>query len=272
MLANTKMYYNTQSDFFHPGEYYLGEHGNNPDDAGKRMADGAFSLVKLSEPDPILELVRNYQCELAGNTAGLMMARLDELYRSQTHKQLSLYGQAAMIRGNKKQENTKRLDLVTLSEEELTYEFRPAKIAIRVVEAIQVMSNRLESYLKKEPHVVVTDLTPILYERSLKQGKKGTDPKEIMTLKPEYNVGYAALTVQANYQKGDGIAQASVILNLGIDMLNRNALKRLEDSLPKISLISWLESPEVFRYATVVEAGGDVGIWAGWYSNVRMVV
>lgn len=272
MIANTKMYYNTHTDFLRPGEYYLGEHGNDPDQAGKRMADGAYALVRLTEADPVLELVRNYQSKLSENTAGLMMARLDEVYRSQTHKQLSFYGEAAMIRGTKKQENTKRLDLNTLSDQELTYEFRPPKIAIRVVEAIQVLGNRLESFLLKEPHIVVTDLTPILYERSVKEGKKGTEPKEIMTLKPEYNVGFAALPVQANYQKGDGIAQAPVILTLGIDMLNRNALKRLEGSLPKVSLISWLESPEVFRYATVVEAGGDVGIWAGVYSNVRMVV
>jgi hypothetical protein len=86
-----------------------------------------------------------------------------------------------------------------------------------------------------------------------------------------YNVGFAALELDVNYKSDDGILAAPVILTLGIDLLDRNALKKLEIYNPKVTIISWLEAPGVFRYATVIEANEDVGIWAGCYSNLRIV-
>jgi ribonuclease HI len=264
-INNRRMYFNTVPEYIKPGEYYLGEHGKDDDVFGKRVADGAFAVVKLTMPDPVLEMIRNHQAAVAAGMDSIIMARLDEVFKPEIYQELLEMGPHAI-----QQPNPYRLDLLCLNKQPLTREFKPPKLAMRAVENISELAEKLELYLKKDPSVVVTDLTSTLYETSEKKAKKG----EVLTqvkLKPEYNVGYAALQVDAHYETADGIKTAPVTLTLGIDMLDRNALKRLEDRHPKVSLITWLEAPGIFRYATVIEAGSDKGIWAGVYSNLRIV-
>lgn len=269
-IANPRMYFNTCTDYFRPGEYYLGN-GKEEEHPGKRISDGAFAVVKLAEPDPILEMVRNHQSVLAENVTALASARLDTIFRPDIHEKLTKHGALVMV-----QDDPSRLDLYDLhsldkgnQKEPITREHQPPHLAMRAVESIEMLVHKLNQYLAKDPEITVTDLTDILYEKSQKVVKKET--VEVCTLNPKYNVGFAALEVHANYRTDDGISSAPVTLTLGIDLLDRNALKRLESSRPKVSLISWLEAPHIFRYATVIEAGSDIGIWCGVYSNLRIV-
>jgi ribonuclease HI len=274
MLANRRMYFNTVAQYQKPGEYYLGEHGTEDDLLGKRISDGAYSVVRIKEPDVAIEMVRNYTTELACGMDSIVMARLDQLFSAETHKEITRYGTTAMPRAK-----PYRLDLNCLDEEPgpghkrkpLTRECRPPKLAMRAVEALSDLIDKLQMYLSGDPFITTTDLTGILYEtRDKPVGKKGETVSTI-ELREQYVVGFAALEVQANYRVGEGVAQVPITLTLGIDLLNRNSLKRLEKRHPKVTLITWLESSQAFRYATVVEADGDVGIWAGVYSNLRMV-
>lgn len=264
-LNHRRMYMNTQQRFNRPGEYYIGEHGKDDELLGKRISDGAYAMVQLEKHDSVLELVRQRQIELADEIDTLVMLRLDHLYRPEVHQQLSNYGNHALL-----QPNPFRLDLTDVEEEPISKELRPPRLAHRAVEAIEELGTQLSAYLRQDPGICVTDLTPILYETAVKVDKKG-ESTTTMKLMPQYNVGFAALEVDANYLNGSEVSCASVILTLGIDMLDRNSLKRLEDRLPKVSLISWTEAPGTFRYATVIEAGNDKGIWAGVYSNLRII-
>jgi ribonuclease HI len=265
-ISHRRMYFNTMQDYLRPGEYYLGDHGKDDDLLGKRTSDGAYAVVSLATPDPILENLRQYQSEMAENTDQIMFARLENLYRPETHRQLAEHGMLAT-----EQVNKYKLDLRCLDKEPLTRQCTPPKLAMRAVEAISMLAGRLGQYLSGHSSIICTDLTPILYETTSKVDKKGEETVT-MKLKPEYNVGYAALAVDANYQATDNVVKAvPVTLTLGIDMLDRNSLKRLEELNPKVTLITWLESANVFRYATIVECGQDKGIWAGVYSNLRVV-
>jgi ribonuclease HI len=274
MLANRRMYFNTVAEYQKPGEYYLGEHGTEDDLLGKRISDGAYSVVRLKEPDASIEFVRNHTTDLACGMDSIIMIRLDQLFSAGTHKEVMRYGTIAMPRAN-----PARLDLNCLDEEPgpghkrkpLTRECRPPKLAMRAVEALSDLIDKLEMYKGGDALVTATDLTEILYETRDKPVGKKAETVLTMELRPQFVVGFAALEVQANYRVGDGIAQVPVTLTLGIDLLNRNSLKRLEKAYPKVTLLTWLESPTSFRYATVVEADGDAGIWAGVYSNLRMV-
>lgn len=259
------MYMNSNAAHNTIGEYYIGNTSNETDQIGKRVADGAFGLVRLEKPDPVVEMLRARQIAMAGMIDLLVLIRLEYLFRSDVHQRITTHGDVVMI-----QENPRKLDLVDLNQEPFTKELYPPKIAWRAVEAIAELSQKLDAFLAKDPGIVVTDLTSILYETSVKTDKKGVTTTS-MKLRPEFSVGFASLPVEANYANGETIASASIILTLGIDMLDRNSLKRLEDKLPKVSLITWLEAPQAFRYATVVEAAGDKGIWAGVHSNLRIV-
>ncbi len=266
-LANRRMYFNTMEGFNEPGVYYLGEHGKEDEWIGKRMGTGAFSVIRLETPDPVVELVREFQCQMSRNIDSLMVMRLDKLFSAETHRQITSHGKFGLV-----QSSSNRLDLNCLDEEPLTKELRPAKIALRAIATASDLSERLDLFLENSDEVTVTDLTPILYETVVSVDKKDNATTSTK-LKAEYNVGYATLKVDAAYKTDTAeLAVAPVVLTLGIDLLDRNALKRLEDRHPKVSLITWKEAPDAFRYATVVQAGNDTGIWTGAYSNLRVLV
>lgn len=265
MVGHRRMYFTTLNAYCVPGTYYLGEHGKEDEYLGKRMSAGAYSIVMLDQPESTLELVRNRLCDMAGGGDSLMIAKLDHLYSAGIQRELSLYRDLALVRSK-----SARLDVESLNEEPLLSEQRPERLGMRAVDAITEMMSIFERFMAKDPTIVETDITAILYETTEVITKKNP-PKVVSKLKSEYNVGFAALNVDANYQSEDTTKTALVILTLGIDMLDRNALKRLEETNPKVSLITWLESPSIFRYATVILSGKDKGIWAGVYSNIRVL-
>lgn len=269
MLTNRRCYFNTISPKRVPGEYYLGEHGTDDELCGKRMSDGTFSVVRLAQPDQAIEQFFSMTEKMAQGRDALMMIRLEQLFRPMTHKEITNYGEVAVVQPQKQ-----RLDLNDLGDEPVSREFNPPRLALRVVLSMDELAVRLDQYLAGDKAVTVTDLTPILYETVTKSKKVKGGGEEVthhQVLRPEFVVGYAALAVEANYEVEGVQKTAPVTLTLGIDSPDRNALKRLETMSPKVSLISWLESPTAFRYATVVEAGEDKGIWAGVYSNLRIV-
>jgi ribonuclease HI len=270
MLANRRCYFNTLAAYNEPGFYYMGDHGKEDDLLGKRMSDGAFSVVKLATPDPAIELVRNFQIKNANERDTIVMLRLDQVFKAQTHKELTEWGENVL-----NYPKLFRLDLFGMDPlEPLARELNPPRLAVRAVESLSQLADILDLYLAGDPSIVSTDLTSILYETTLKTKKikgGGEEIEAIQTLKSEYNVGFASLPTEALYGVGQDTKSAKVTLTLGIDLLDRNALKRLEGLKPQVKIVSWLESPTSFRYATVVEAGEDKGIWAGVYSNLRIV-
>jgi len=271
LIAHRWMYFNTDLAFAKAGEYYIGNEGKDEELLGKRVNQGAYAVVVLSEPDPMLELIRNYQGELAKGTNMIAMAKLDELYQAETNRELMNHGTLAI-----KHPNVYRLDLVSLSKRPLTRELNPPRLAQRAVDTVGAIYTWMTEALAGDPQYIVTDLTSILYEQTVKTKavKKGgvpSEPEVTFTLKPEYNVGFASLKVEANYGTQEETKQASVILILGSDLPDRNTLKRLEDRKPSIRLISRMVAEKVFRYATLVVAGEDKAIYSADYSNTRIL-
>jgi ribonuclease HI len=266
-LSHQCLYFNTRRTHMKPGEYYLGYHGDSDDNFGNRSTTSAFAVIRLKEPNRAIEALIDYQGLLAGDTDNLMKMMLTNVFRAEIHQELNAYERLATY-----WPNPYRWDLVSMDDEPLTTQFKPAKLAYRAVESIAFLTEKLDQFVAHDPILSLTDLTPLLYETQVKTGKKGT--VETRVLKEELRVGFAALDVQANYKldvdTGE-LLQEMVRLTLGIDLLDRNGLKRLESLNPKVSLITWMESPDAFRHATVIEADDGIGIWAGMYSNIRFL-
>ena len=270
MLAHTCCYFNTIATYNDPGFYYLGTRSKDDELFGKRVSDGAFSVVSLSKPDPAMELVRNFQIKEADGMDALVSMRLDLLFKGSTHKRLMQWGDTMLGRPR-----PYKLDVAGLSAlEPLTHEYKPPRLAERAVEAVSFLADTLDRYSASDDQIVVTDITSILYETTLKtkKVKGGGETTEVLqSLRPEYGVGFASMEVEVNFGSPNETRTAKVTLTLGIDLLDRNALNKLASLKPQVKVVSWLESPTAFRYATVVEAGDDKGIWAGVYSNLRIV-
>jgi len=266
LLFQRRIYFNTDTNHFKPGEYFTGSHGKDDEDVGIRTAEACCGIVRLHKPDSVIDAVRVHQAKVCDNVGYVAMIKVDSLFRPDTHRQVSAYGPFATVRPR-----PYKFDLECTDEEPMTRVFVPPRTSMRVIEALTSLDEKLAWYLAKDPRIVITDMTPILYETVVKTPKSGP-PTTHQVLKDIYNVGYAALRLEANYKSVDGTIQAvPITLNLGVDMPDRNALKRMEVNTPVVTLISWEEADYVFRYAVVVETTSGMGIYAGVYSNIRML-
>lgn len=265
MIDQRRCYFNSMAGSNKPGTYYMGQHGKDDNLLGKRISDGAYAVVKLAKPESVIDEVIANSTRLAKGEDNIMMIRLDELYRRDTYEEVLRYGAAAMPL-----EKHWRLDQVSLGKEPLVKVFDPAKLAVRAVECVDELLKVLDQFERKDEELTITDITDIFYETEVKK-KKDVETVEAK-LKAEFVVGYPSIKVDVNHNAGGVKGTADIILTLGIDMPQRNAIKQLESANPKVYVVTWSESPDSFRHATVIEAGADRGIWAGFYSNIRMLI
>lgn len=261
LIDHKRLYFNTLDESSVPGEYYLGNHGRDDDMLGKKMADGTYSVIKLKEKDPIIELIKDYHTSMSGHLDTIVMIRLDCLFKQLTYEYIENYGKNALVR--KKRD---RLDLYTLNDEPLTREIRPPKLAMRAIDALSSLKAILYNYIEGNvSEYSLIDLTDHFYEKVEIVKPKSTTIK--CSLKKEFGSGILSLPLAITVED----KEVPVILTLGVDCPSRNSLKAMEDNEPKITLITWKEALGVLRYCTIVENNTGVGIWAGVYSNIVFI-
>lgn len=267
MFSQSRWYFNTNVGGALKSDdgrwvYHLGDHGKDDELLGKPVSDSCYSVLYLKEQEPILEVVRGYQdvvTDLGYNT--VVVARLDRLFNGAIYNDIKENGPMFMHRP------LNSIDLFMADEHLITKEQRPPRLAFNAIESLTHLEGLLSDFLKApETHkLVVTDLTDSLFDVT-EVGKK-----KACKLKPTITSNTKSLEVMAGYDTGGQKGQAPVTLTVGIDIAPRNTLAALASRFPKVSLITWRESDVAFRYATVIEAEGDAGIWAGVYSNIRLL-
>lgn len=283
LIAHRRCYFNTLNGATRAGEYYLGDHGKDDDQQGKRISDSSCSVVRLKEPDTVLEMIRDYQAICAQGADILFIGYLDRIFSPDIHRDLNTYGELVIepALGHKTNLSIKRgKDSVNL-----THEQNPARISWRTVDSLTHLSDVLDLFLRSSDEIVSTEITDVIYEQlpkaaKPKKVKKGeevqkTEEPEVLEveskLRPTFVVGCPSIKVVGKYRHGGAELTTNFTLTTGIDILDRNSLKRLEDQNPKVYLVTWNEDDNLFRYATIVIAGENVGIWAGIHSNVRVL-
>ena len=273
-ISSKRMYFNTIASSQVPGEYYLGDHGRDDDLLGKKISDGSYSIIQLETPDPILEKLRSYQTDIAYDIDSIIIARIDKIYSPETYQEIIDYEEGAFVRAN-----AYSLDINCLDGKPLTKELRPARLAMRAIEALTYLKEKLNIFKLEEstPSINNTnllnfksqDITDIFYEKEIKIKKKVEETS--LKLKAKYNVGFSALQVKTNIIKDGKEHEISLTLTLGIDLPERNGLKRLEELNPSFHLITWNEGPNSIRYAVIAKSENNYGIWAGVYSNLVFI-
>jgi ribonuclease HI len=268
-------YFNTRPDATTPGVYYQGNKGKDEELVGNRSGDAAYSVIRLETPDPLIEVIRKSQAHYSQNADSLFMAHLGNIFTPMVRWLLNQYGEDAFI-----PPSGYRTDLVLVDEPStlVSREFKPPRIAMRSVEELEKLARRLDQWEDGSTELHATDLTELFYDitqvlpKKVKKDDPAPVPEQKFTLKSEFTVGTSSqrAKVRHPFQKGEDDL-LEVTLTMGIDILDRNSLKRLEDLKPRVYVISWAESEQVFRYATVIQAGNSKGIWAGVYSNLRIL-
>lgn len=263
MLYQSYLYFTTLCSSHIPGEYFLGTLGNRDDEPGRRSSSSAFSVVQLSEPEQCLELIKQYQTEMSGEFDSIVTASLNAIYTKNRKLDLELYGKACLVRSH-----PRRLDLDFVDKEPITQEHNPPRLAMEAISAISELKDILIAFREdklSDRYIEKFDITDKFY--TTHQSAKKKDEVEYK-LNKEFVSSYRSHLVVCNFKGKD----LKINLTLGIDTLDRNALKKLEDSAPKVYLLVWNTTEKSVRYATVVHTVKDFGIWSGVYSNLVVLI
>ena len=267
MFSKPKWYFNTGDGCeSHPTSkdgrfvYYLGCHGKDNNLLGKRISDNDVSVVFVAEQDPILETVRGFQqAKAIDRMYSVIVADLAAITNPTTYDNLRTFGMSCLQRIGIK------TDIFNHRKTPLTEELRPPRIAFRAIDFMNILAMLLEEYLVRDSRLTYTDVTDTFY--SAIEDKKGVKT----VLKGNIKQNTKSMKQRVLYNTKGSEASCDVTLTMGIDIADRNTLAALADRHPKVHVITWRESDIAFRYATVIEAGPDVGIWAGIFSNLRKV-
>lgn len=270
--------------------YYCGCHGSDDEVLYKPMSDSSYGVLYLKEPEPVLDMLREYQSKVETDiNGGHYIGFLQNILSAKTYSDLREHGNRFLI-------NREPVKSLTLAEQTvLTKEVRPTRLAWRGEEALTYTRGVLELYLVEQEKVkglenqvtlpnlitydtqgrrtegkldlklVVTDITDLVYgldEKAKKQTLKLTDFVGQSTRSVDVKVGYNTTGVESAIQ---------IILTVGIDLPRRNMLGALVKESPKVKVVTWRVSDQAFRYAVIVETENDAAIWCAAESNLRAV-
>jgi ribonuclease HI len=264
-----------------PNKYYQVTTAKEVDQIGRRARDGSFAIVELDQPSVATDKVMLTHAQLEADLHRIVVIDNNAIHRGEMHDYIVEHGPYALRR-----RKPHRDDLVALDQSVVSYHQDPALLTFRAIDKLEEYNTILECYKAGLGEVdgiklVQTDLTPILYETKIEvrkgKAKKGDTEaapdtvKETLLLKPEYKVGYAKLEVEANYDHDGVVKTLPLSVMLGIDLLDRNSLKRLESHHPQITLLTWRPDELYFSYATIVKTTTCIGIWSGVFTNQRII-
>lgn len=273
-LGQQSIYYHTCPADVEPGVYYLGGHGKEEDLIGTRSTDGVYSVVQLDTPDPVLEKIRNRSMVVSEHyTPTFVYALLAEIYSDKYYDVLVKHPADVTLHNNpRRRERPQDLFFLGNGKETLVRQRRPALMAMKAVEALEETHELLIMFKEQSDQLILTDVTDLIYETVME--KKGKKEVAVNRLRANFEGNGGTMQVSANYdaQGGEGIEKATLTLIMGSDIIDRNALKRVEEKNPKVTLITWRESAHAFRYATITQIDGAIGIWINYYSNLHFTL
>lgn len=268
-LCHRRMYFNTGKEFNQPGVYYLAD-GAGEFIFGKKASDAVYSVVKLAEPEPVVEIIRNRQMDISNEFNQVAYMRMDAVFAASgfpeaPYRVIQKYNEVPLISDRKRNFSINFLDDVAL-----TVIQRSTDLSQRAVDQIQLLEEILDLFAsiqdskalpQQEGNYSFYDVTGSFYQFTQKQKKK-----EVLLecgLNPAFVVGYTDHKLELEI-KGKTL---TLPLSLGLDLPPRNSLKKLESANPKVVLVSWFESETSLRYACIIQSDYGLGIWSNYFAN-----
>lgn len=244
--------------------YYVGTHGTKdkePDLPGKRYADNVLGVVRTKTPDPAMEVLRQSALQRDNREFGtVVVGSLDNIFSPK------IYGELMEHEVRFMSEHKRRLDVFDSKDLPILEEVTPVGRSFRLANTWRYMDEKLDKVLAGDPTYRITEITDLIYEAP--DAKKGlrklkasvTQVTKFLDVKVEFNLEKASAEAKPFHAK--------VRLIVGSDILTRNQLAALGEDIQSVKVVSWRESDNVGRYATLVELkSGDVGLWARFEAN-----
>lgn len=246
--------------------YYVGTHGTKDKElelVGKRYSDNFLGVVKITDPDPVMEELRKqYLAKSADDVCHILVNHLDVIFSPKQYRELRERGHIFTV------DSTQHVVKTNDSGAVISNALDPMGLGFRMVDVWTVMRDNLEAYHDGSTDYRAFDLIDLFFDKNPKKDEYKIKPTITQMTKhidvvPEFNLA----------KRGDdeNIKTRKTRLILGTDIMSRNQLAAVAGEVVKLELITWRESSEVGRYATYVELkNGDHGLWCRYDSNVAL--
>lgn len=264
MLNFSRIYFNTLHQNQVEGEYFQANPYKDDLVIGKRLPSSGYSIVRLNTPDPIIEMVRTRHCDIASGYNLVAMMKLDRVFSHEVFHYLDRSPAGTL------QKDRRNFNLNFADRRPVSLEINPTGLSLRAIEAFGCLDDVLKAFDTKD-HVDTSstytfiDVSDTFYTYSTKK-IKGVQT-EIGVLNSNISSADSDMLVTVSYQGHD----LSIPISLGLDLPPRNALKRLEDHLPKVWIAVTTSAPGVIRYAGIVKCNESVGIWSNYFSDTLFI-
>lgn len=262
LLNYKRIYFNSNPEFNTPGNYFQADPGGSDFIIGKRIPEAGFSVVQLAEPDLAIEIVKKTMYGVPKDFNVIAMIKLDRLYSTDIYKYVMKYADKAMIK------DKRNLNLNFIDRKPVCLEVNPTGLSLRAIEAFGLLEDMLVKFCTVRRSGSPTDnfsyhdITDKFFLTEEKVSKNTS--KLVTTLKEELVVGFSNMIVSIPSSSNKPI---DINLTLGLDILPRNNLKKIEGANPKIYLITWHETVNSIRYATIVDSDLGIGIYSNYYAD-----
>lgn len=273
-MDKKRIFFNTSEEYIEPGYYYQSDSGGSDFIHGKRLAEAGYSVLRLKEPDPAVELVRQRACQFSQDIVSISMVHVDQLFNKKVHSDIRRYGMSCLtaktIVNNMGQKlfNVSYVDKVNLATEA-----NPTALTMRCIDAFGFIEELLVFYEKKDdatvpklPGFTCTDVTDFFYDTVANKNKK-LNKTHVKVLKKEMEPSKTRYPFSFSFTHNKLEITCMFPIVLGLDILPRNNLKKIEEDDPKVVLVSWLDSEVAIRYAFVIETDKALGIWSNYFSD-----
>lgn len=247
--------------------YMVGCHGSKDKEdelAGKRYADNYLGVVKISEPDPVMEdLRKRYIKSDPKQLSNLLITHLDVLFNPKQYRELKELGWNYTI------DKLNRIEKLNSNGAIIVTEMDPKGQGFRMVDVWKTLLANLDEIHEGSDKYRSYDLTDIFFDMDAK--------KDVYKIKPTMTQLVKHIDVKAPFnlakaKEDPDVKEYKVRLILGADILSRNQLAGIAADIETIQLVTWRESDAVGRYATYVKLrNGDHGIWCRYDSNMIIV-
>lgn len=270
LLTHSRWYFSTSSpnpDISNTGHhiYHIGAHGKEDDFAGKAISDASFAVLYLIEPIPEFEAIRQYQYKLEQpNFHHVVATRLDNLNKPTIKKAIANHGD--LLLRSTKNRNDIIVDTPFLEKEVgLTREFKPPKIATRLIDVLNEIESLLNDSISSTGPLMRVDITDTFFDRSEKGGKKK------VSLKKNITNTLKSIVLNADLNLLEKEVNENITVSFGIDLPSRNNLAKLTDENTRLELVCWPISSKAIRFGTFLHHNGEYGFWCGPYSNYHLI-
>ena len=267
LLREPRMYLllNAREKVLQEGEtYYFGNVGPTDGIEGQPSADQGYSVVNLHQPDPVLQIVKDYFIERCLRNRDLFVARLrnDMITKAKVYKEI-------LETGSKFFEPRPDLQVIKnvhtrSSAKGFGEAIDPVEVSFKLADNLLGLEALLARFLDgADEDLISHEITDEFYTTEMKKNK------EVNKFIPS-NKAVMKSTIAFPWE--DEVKTRAVALTFGIDLPSQTTLRSVVNFNPEVHLLHWRDNAIQRRYATVLKTDLGIGLWCGIYSNNALLV